>query len=233
VIAASLLIAIIATAPIPAAPPSAPSPGPLKEIGRVRTSAACGNIVVHANSAIFSTLRNDATLALAITRLRNLDLESSSLGLQEGIHELGRLAKQVREDAVRGVAEIKRLRDLGDRSTDPVRKAELHEFADALGGALYRQKTMSLDLSGFVSYLQYHGMAASDDGQNKPSDDATAGETTEVEGSPAPYYRDASHTQTPNELAANAATDFADRMRMIDADETRASDHAEGAVTGC
>jgi hypothetical protein len=177
-------------------------------------------------------LRNDATLALAITRLRNLDLESSSLSLQEGIHELGRLAKQVREDAVRGVAEIKRLRDLGDRSTDPVRKAELHEFADALGGALYRQKSMSMDLSGFVAYLQYHGMEASDEGQNKPSDAATDG-TTAVESSPAPYYRDASHTETPNELAANAATDFADRMRMIDADETRASDHAEGAVTGC
>ncbi len=231
-IAVPLLIAIIATAPIPQAPPDPSSPSPLKEIGRVRASAACGNIVVHANSAIYSTLRNDATLALAITRLRNLDLEASSLSLQEGIHELGKLAREVRDDATRGVAEVKRLRDLGDRSTDPVRKAELHQFADALGGALYRQKTMSMDLSGFVAYLQYHGMQNADESSSKP-DDAADDQLAADHGSPAPYYQDATHNQTPNELAANAATDFTDRMRLIGADESRASDHAEGAVTGC
>ncbi len=107
----------------------------------MRTSAACGNIVVHANSAIFSTLRNDATLSLAIVRLRNLDLEASSLSLQKGIHELGRLADQLRDDANRGVGEIKRLRDLADRSTDPAAQGGVDgTFADALGGALYRQK---------------------------------------------------------------------------------------------
>jgi hypothetical protein len=227
-----VLIATLATVPVSGTPAPPSTPPTLKEIGRVRASAACGNIVVHANSAIFSTLRNDATLSLAINRLRNLDLEASSLNLQKGIHELGRLADQLRDDANRGVAEIKRLRDLADRSSDPARKAELTEFTDALGGALYRQKKISMDLSGFVAYLQYHGMETADASQAKP-DEAQTADYASSDGSPPPYYQTPARHQTPNELAANAATDFADRMQSIGADEERASDHAEGAVTGC
>ncbi len=227
-----VLIASLATVPVSASPAPQQTPAALKEIGRVRTSAACGNIVVHANSAIFSTLRNDATLSLAIVRLRNLDLEASSLSLQKGIHELGRLADQLRDDANRGVGEIKRLRDLADRSTDPARKAELMEFTDALGGALYRQKKISMDLSGFVTYLQYHGTTAADQNQPKPDETQTA-DFASSDGTPPPYYQTTERHESNNELAANAATDFADRMQSIGADEERASDHAEGAVTGC
>jgi hypothetical protein len=225
----ALVAALLATSAI-STPAPLPTPGALREIGRVRSSAACGNIVVHANSAIFSTLRDDATVSLAINRLRNLDLESSSLNLQKGIHELDRLANQLHDDSTRGVGEVKRLRDLADHTTDPARKADLTAFADALGGALYRQKKISLDLSGFVAYLQYHGMAG-DSTQATP--EPLAGDFTAVTGSAANYYQGSGKPQTPNELAANAATDFADRMQQIDADEARASDHAEGAVTGC
>jgi hypothetical protein len=226
----SILLATLIPPSLLSSPAPLPPAGTLKEIGRVRASAACGNIVVHANSAIFSTLRDDATVSLAINRLRNLDLESSSLKLQQGIHELDTLATQLHDDSTHGVAEVKRLRDLADHTTDPVRKAELAQFADAIGGALYRQKKISLDLSGFVAYLQYHGMAAQDaDATPEP----LAPDFASTSASPAPYYQGLSHQQTPNELASNAATDFAERMQQIGVDEVRASDHAEGAVTGC
>jgi hypothetical protein len=89
-----------------------------------------------------------------------------------------------------------------------------------------------MDLSGFVAYLQYHGMETADASQAKP-DDAQTADYASSDGSPPPYYQTPARHQTPNELAANAATDFADRMQSIGADEERASDHAEGAVTGC
>ena len=123
--------------------------------------------MVHANSAISSALRNDSTLALTVNRLRNLDFVSNNLTLEQGIHELDRLAGELHDDSVHGDGEVKRLRDMADKSTDPTRKAELHAFADALGGALARQKKVAMDLNGLVAYMQYREMATPDETEAK------------------------------------------------------------------
>lgn len=199
----------------------------------MRASAACGNIVVHANSAISSTLRNDATLALTVNRLRNLDLQSSTMDLERGIHELDRYAAELRDDAVHGNGEIKRLRELADKSTDPKRKEDLKAFADALGGALYRQKKVAADLGGLIAYLQYREMATPDEAQAKFAATETNDVVVQV-ATPSPSYQSINRSsESLNELTTTAADDFAGRMRDIAADEVKASDHAEGAVSGC
>jgi hypothetical protein len=242
-IASTFIAALIATAaiPPPAAPVSAPaaapvpsaSERPLKEIGHVQSSAVCGNIVVHANSAISSALRNDSTLALTVNRLRNLDFVSNNLTLEQGIHELDRLAGELHDDSVHGDGEVKRLRDMADKSTDPTRKAELHAFADALGGALARQKKVAMDLNGLVAYMQYREMATPDETEAKFA--AADSNDTAFQNAPfrPAFMGGGQRAESLNEIAANAADDFTGRMPLIAADEVKASDHAEGAVTGC
>ena len=228
---ASVLIAAIITAPAPTAT-SAPASKPLKEIGHVRASAVCGNIVVHANSAISSALRNDATLVETVNKLRTVDLESSTLAMQRGIHDLDRLAGELHDDAVHGVGEVKRLREIAEKSTDPTRKAELKAFADSLGGALYRQKKVSMDLSGFVAYLQYRDMSTPDETERKFVT-ANNSDVNPTAMTPPPNYEGIKRHETLNEMANEAATDFEDRSQDIAVDESKAADHSEGAVSGC
>lgn len=230
--AASVLIGAIVATLVAAQPPApAPSSGPLKEIGRVRVSAACGNIVVHANSAISSALRNDATIARTANRLRTMDLESSEMSMHRGLVELDRLAAQLHDDAIHGGGEVKRLRELADKATDPTRKAELRAFADSLGGALYRQKKAAADLSGFVAYLQYRDMRTPSETDAKMN--GVAQDPLQRTPPPQPFDVGLYRAETPNQMAIAAATDFEARLRDIAIDEGRAADHSEGAVSGC
>jgi hypothetical protein len=235
---ASILLALLlgtaataATDPSPAPSTPATPTKQLREIGRVRVTV-CGNIVVHANGAISSTLRNDATLARTVDRLRKADLESNPLAYQHGISDLDRLAGQLRDDAVRGAGEVQRLRDLAKQAKDPARKADLQAFADALGGALYRQKKAATDLNGFIAYLYARDM------RSTPANDQMIQATKMDMGPLSPNYTPRTsvltwHEDTPNQMAAAAADDFQQREHEILADEGTAADHAEGAVSGC
>lgn len=226
-----LLAALLGAAVVAPAPAPEPSSGPLKEIGHVRVSPVCGNIVVHANSAISSALRNDATLAHTVDRLQHMDLEANTLSLEQGIRELDNLAGQMRRDAVSGVGEVKRLRELAEKSTDPKRKAELKAFADSLGGALYRQKKAALDLGGFVAYLQYHDMSTPTEDDVKAA--RLGGPDITSIPSSSPFYEGMMQKASPNQMATEAALDFAGVLQDIAQDENRAADHTEGAVSGC
>jgi hypothetical protein len=226
----SVLIAVLIATSAAAPAPAPSSAGPLKEIGHVRVSAACGNIVVHANSAISSALRNDATLARTVERLRTIDLEANPMSMHRGLMDLDRLAGQLRNDAVHGDGEVKRLRELSEKTTDPKRKAELRAFADSLGGALYRQKKAGADLSGFIAYLQYRDMRSSfDDDKMMKATGPDTGPRSTMPPAPPGVER----TDTPNQMAVSAASDFESRLQDIAVDEGKAADHSEGAVSGC
>jgi hypothetical protein len=231
----SLVVAMLLLDPTPAPSAAQPSvtaaPTVLKEIGRVHSSV-CGSIVVHANSAISSALRNDTTLLATVRRLRYADLESSGLALERGIEDLDKFAAQLHDEALHGGSEVDRLRQIARESTDPQRKAELETFADALGGALYRQKRAASDLTGFVAYLEAHEMMKKPDAQMQGGardDDPGSGTvlTTRVQQAPG------IQRGTPNEMAAAASSDFAARLQEISVDEGLAADHADAAVSGC
>jgi len=221
----------------PTGPAPSPSPGQqkqLKVIGRVRATV-CGNIVVHANSAISSALRNDATLSQTVTHLRNANFEADPLSYHRGVTDLDALAVELHDNAVKGVGEVKRLRELAATSKDPTRKTELKAFADALGGALYRQKQAAADLTGFVSYLQARDMRHTPEIERAMATDHMDPPLTHgapaMEPSPFQLWTDIHGT--PNEMAQQAAREFNQRSQEITLDEGTAADHAEGAVTGC
>lgn len=226
-----VFVVAIATAGTPsdASAPPAPAPAakePLKEIGRVTSSAMCTNIVVRANSAISAALRNDQTVTLAVSTLRRVDLDTTNvIQKQKSMNEIGRLADDLRISAGNADAQIKKLREMAEQATDPERKAELKEFADALSGALGRQKRIGADLQKMLVIMD--GREAREEAHR---DIAYANP-----GGLQPWTaHDADFdTKHYNQMARAAAKEVEDRTLSIAADESKAAEHIVGAVNGC
>jgi len=232
--------AALGAGPAPTGTPTpVASPRQLREIGRVHVSV-CANIVVHANSAIASSLRNDATLAQTATRLRATDLDSADpLAYQNAVTDFDRLAGQLYDNSVRGLGEVQRLRDLTNASKDPTRKAELEKFTDALGGALNRQKQSAVDLIGYVRYLQARDLRKEPDVDRAVAVEGFTPAPQRADGSvsammaPSPFALWNDGHGTLRGMSQNAAADFEQRSKQIAQDESTAEEHAEGAVSGC
>jgi len=227
-----LLLLVLALTPTPEPSPPPMTNSPLKEIGRVRALPACTTIVVHANSAIDWALRNDNALAVSVNHLKHVDLDANPLSRSRGLNELMGLSRVMRKQAVDAEGEVKRLREIAAASEDATRKEELKTFADALGGAIFRQKRAADDLARFVvitegrvAKAEAHmdmqtGKDPSQDGAFKPIANAPS-----APYSPSPLYL--------NETARDAAIEFEARIALIVADEAKAADHSIGATSGC
>jgi hypothetical protein len=140
------IIVALAADPTPAAS-SASRPTPLTEIGRIRALPACVPIVAHANGAITDALENDRTLSVIATNLRGTDFDKLNfMQRHNALERMLRQAEAIAKAAKAGDAEVKRLREYAVNSPDPKRKEELKTFADALGGAIYRQQKAAAEV---------------------------------------------------------------------------------------
>jgi hypothetical protein len=234
-------VLVLAGAPAPDSP--TPSPGPptkLQEIGRVRTSI-CTAIVVHANGAITQALDNDRTLAILTTNLRTVDFDNKNfLQRRNAIDALMKQTQVIRENFRGADVEIKQLRQYALNSNDPQRKVELKTFADALGGALQRQKRAAEEfdrditiIRGRQDALEAHQI------EQRDARLATAGlipsavlDRMDAVRAPAQAPRppvEGEWNQTMQQIAAAVN----DRLPAIAADEGKAADHSIAATTGC
>ncbi|MGR4065464.1 MAG: hypothetical protein ACLQPV_08445 [Vulcanimicrobiaceae bacterium] len=264
------LVAILPIAPGPTASPTAAplaspaagaaaSPGPaaqpgtavdangtpLKTIARVRSTTFCSDFATHANNAIASAVRNDATIGHTIVLLEGPNLDSNAIARHNEIASLSALSDQLYKDWKNGDQEVKRLRALADKTTDTSEKQDLKAFADWLGGALWRQRKIGRDLDGFVAYLNARDMMHIDEstaqanmGVYGVADPSTAhgipGEFAQPTGPqtyPAPLSinYDASDTSQ----AEAAAKDFSQRVQSIVSDETEAAGAGDTAASHC
>jgi hypothetical protein len=233
-----LVVALAVPNPAPAATASA-LPSPLKQIGHVEALSVCSAIVVHANSAIGAALDNDRDLALTINRLRTTDLDTdNAIARRNGMNDLSTLAGRIRTAAAAGWAEIKRLRAMVAQTANPPRKAELKAFADALGGAIARQRKAGTDLDRMLVIID--GRRAVEE-INTPE---LVAERASIAGTEdrGTIERDAGTLRNPvasttplhaNDMLRGAADDFAARAQDILGDEGVAADHSLGATTGC
>jgi hypothetical protein len=154
-----IVIALAASDPAPAAntapAAAAQRPTPLTEIGRVRALPACVPIVAHANGAITHALDNDRTLAIISTNLHNTDFDKLNfLQRRNSIEALMKQAEAMRIASSAGDAEVKKLREYAKASPDPQRQDELKTFADALGGALFRQKKAAVEFMRDITIMR-------------------------------------------------------------------------------
>jgi hypothetical protein len=223
----SAAFSLLGATPAPVPAPSESPPTPLKEIGSVRTSV-CSTVVVHANSAIDATLANDANLRALIVSLSTAGVDDATdLSKRNTYRALENAAAKMRETALEGEAEVRRLRALAADSPEP-RKSELKAFADAIGGALYRQRMMAIEAQRLVAVQQGREESHAEDVRSAPD--------LAFPPRPGAYpTRSAAPTAPPSVEGAFkiVAADFAQRGKRVAIDEGIAADHALGAATGC
>ena len=222
----AMVVALVtAGAPIPTPQASAPAQ-PLKEIGHVFSSGTCTAIVVRANSAIGAALRSDQTVLLAIDTLRHVDLDTTNIiQKKKGMTSIERLAEDLRRSSTDANSQIKKLRELAAASTDPVRKEDLKEFADALSGAVKRQERIGKDLDRMLTVI---------DGRDARAEAQQDIMTANPYGNRPGWVFDSNFsTEHYNAMALAAADEVQNRTLSIAADESKAAEHVVGAVNGC
>lgn len=212
----------------------APHATPLTEIGHVHSTPVCTPIVVHANGAITSALDNDRSLAILATNLRAMDFDRlNKLQRQKTIDDLMKQAGTIRQNGKIADDEIKQLRAYAAASDDPQRKIELKKFADALGGAIYRQTKAATEVMRDVTIVEGRDEAqdardimASNNPQTNINSAATIGA-----GTPAPILP--GHTSSFNSAMHGIAEELTEMNRAIVLDEGVAADHSIAATSGC
>lgn len=229
----SLLPLVVALASTPSpVPASTARPTPLTEIGRVRTTPICTTIVVHANGAITSALDNDRQLAILTTNLLNTDFDRlNSLQRRNAIEDMMKQAGNIRINGKVADGEIKQLRAMALASTDPARKAELKAFADALGGAIYRQTKVAAEFMRDVTIMQGREDAKEvrdirERNNPPPEGPASMSMVSQRAGMPDP-------PRSYNQVMRSVAADLNDLSTGIIADEGVAADHSIAATSGC
>jgi|SRR5579863_2638545 len=242
-----MLAAILVAAAMATSSPSpTPSPPPLRIIATVRSNPFCGQFANHVNSAIGSTLANDATLGNVVVTLQARDLAGTKLDRVHEIQRLSELADALYKQYRDGEGQVGLLRALETQTVDPEEKAELKAAADALGGALYRQHLIQRDLDGFVAYLYAADMRQPGDGQDQidaalyggfdPRDGPTEARRHLTDPGMAPYVTALPGSETPDQdvkMADQAATDFITRRAPIVGDEMNAAAHIDSVSQRC
>lgn len=228
-----LLVALLSgdpTGPAPAA--TAAPPTPLTEIGRVRGRSMCASIVVHANAAIDGALDNDRTFGSLMARLSTAELDGvDEISRRKTLDEIDKNASRIRIQALNGEGEVRRLRELAAASTDDERKKELRSFADALGGALYRQRRAALDLQRMVVILA--GRRAADEATITVLGERDTGAARISSEESRAYRSMPRRSYNENGSLREGASMIGERLPLIAVDEGTAADHAVGATTGC
>ena len=143
-IAALAVVALLAaTAPSPSPAPS-PTEAPLREIGRVHvTTPLCKTLATHAVVAANLALEDDRKITFTLGTLRGVDLDKNIIAKNRGTDQVRRQYAALRAGAVQGEAEMKKFREALKEMTNDEQRAALGKFADALDGALHRQKKLA------------------------------------------------------------------------------------------
>ncbi|MHB8145647.1 MAG: hypothetical protein ACYDGM_00095 [Vulcanimicrobiaceae bacterium] len=232
-----LLLALASVTPAPSATPA--TLAPLHEIMRVRSSALCAEFASHANGAIDATTTNDSTLLGLIDSLGTTAMDDNVIAYNREIVTLQNLANNITRQWSIGEREVGQVRALAAKSTNPQEKLELMASANALGGALWRQRRIARDLGGFVAFLEANQMLSSNTGGERaasamvdPRGPYFIPGITAPPPDPLPFPG-AADDPSPDAQAMAAAKDFQGRLGAIGQDEIQSAVHIEQASEGC
>jgi hypothetical protein len=231
-LSALLLTAAVAAVPeATAAPVPAPEPSPaastLPEIGRVRANAACQAIVEHARVAITDAVHNDRRL-LSLATVMDRVSPNATVGEKKvrAVDVLAQWASSIESDSARAQAAIDRLRALAAASTDETRKRELKAFADALSGAVARQRYAAHEVQRGLFLIG----ARADVAEARTMEDENAfggrGGLGSVDGTPL-------RTPADSPKLRDIAATLVERIKLIKDDEHEGVRHEVGATNGC
>ena len=147
-----------------------------------------------------------------------------------------------------GDDEVKHLRDIASKTSDPTDAKALKTFADELGGALWRQQKIARDLNGYLAYVDFHDMSQwseADQNMNRavfgvsdpmaeiPSDFQIHTPQGQTWPSMKPHLGHDPSDPTATDYAKRAANDFLKQIPDIVIDENHAASHVDGALGKC
>jgi hypothetical protein len=238
------LVAAFAAATVSSPGPQAsPTEAPLREIGRVRaTTPLCKTLAAHASAAVDQEQQGDRRVLLTVISFRTDEFDKSVITKNSSTTDLRHQFVALRAGAVAGLAEVKAFRDSLKEVTDPTQKADLEKFADALAGALNRQKKLAEELGRYIAWLDSQEWMSDqdrDDAQhwhmqnltNPTGKDPVTGQPVRIFHNPFGDYNN--QPETFNHAARRAGDEFELRAAPISGDEDDAAKRIEPAFKGC
>jgi hypothetical protein len=226
-------VAILPAAAKPSAAPSpAPSDKPLLEIGRVHaTTPFCRGMIEQATAAVDVALSADRQIQFTSGMLRKVDLDSSQIAKYHGTEDLRKRYVALRATAVDGERRLKAFKDDLKAAPSDDQRAALEKFADALAGAIHRQKKIAEDLGRYLAFLD-----ASDPLTEDERDEAQRKILENASNPYAPHDPFGDINMVPETLshsARGAAEELDVRASFIGKDEDDAASRIDAAFNRC
>jgi hypothetical protein len=230
-IAVLAAIALLATAPSPSPAPS-PTEAPLREIGRVHvTTPLCKTLATHAVVAANLALEDDRKITFTLGTLRGVDLDKNIIVKNRGTDQVRRQYAALRAGAVQGEAEMKKFREALKEMTNDEQRAALGKFADALDGAISRQKKLAEDLGRYIAWLDAQ-VPLSDQERSDAEKNALMNQSN-LNVAHNPFGDIHNVPETLSHSAKRAAEELETRATLIYRDEDTAADRIDTAFKGC
>jgi hypothetical protein len=237
------LAAVFAAATVSSPGPQAsPTEAPLREIGRVRaTTPQCKTLAAHASAAVDQEQQGDRRVVLTLISFRTDEFDKSVIAKSHSTTDLRHEYVAMRAGAVAGLAEMKAFRESIKEVTDETQRADLEKFADALAGALERQKKLAEELGRYIAWLdsqEWMSDQQRDDAQHWHMQNLTNsvgkdsnGQLVQIFHNPFGDYNN--QPETFNHAARRAGDEFELRAAPISGDEDAAAKRIEPAFKGC
>jgi hypothetical protein len=202
---------------------------PLKEIGRVHAMTTfCSTIIDHATLAVTDDIDNDAEISRVVVDLRSLDFDSSELAKMKSLAALSALYTRFVTQAVAAEHAAKALRVDAKKAPTEERAKSVTAFADALDGALHRQRTIARDLASILATFDNQPQMSAADRDRMLIDAQLAGPVFTPRGT-----EDLSPPPLLSVVAQKAADNFVYRESGIVDDERSAADLIEPTFGDC
>jgi hypothetical protein len=230
-IAVLAAIALLAATSSPSPAPN-PTEAPLREIGRVRaTTPLCKTLATHAVVAANLALEDDRKITFTLGTLRGVDLDKSIITKTRGTDQIRRQYAALRAGAVQGEGEMKKFREAIKEVTNDERRAALEKFADALDGALNRQKKLAEDLGRYIAWLDAQEPLSDQERSDAEKNALMNQSNLNVPHNP---FGDIHNVpETLSHSAKRAAEELDTRATLIYRDEDTAADRIDTAFKGC
>ena len=232
-----MVVAMLPQNVIPSPTPSS-TIAPLREIGRIHvTTPLCKSLVGDAVRAINIEAENNGRLTLAEHTLETVDLDSNQLVKHNAVANITRQYVTLRAAAVEGNGLMRDFLKNTKTVASEEQRANLTSFAEALDGALHRQKVLSDDLGRLIAYLDAHEPI------DKDTHDSMIFHAI-VEQNDRRFFHSifdqrnyfGPAANVPDQLsttARNAAEEIRTRAEPVETDEIAAATRIDPAFAGC
>jgi hypothetical protein len=215
-------------------PSPAPTERPLHEIGTVHaTTPFCKKMVEAAVEGVQIELTNDVRITAFEQALRTDDFDSNQLAKHRTTIELSKRYVELRAAAVQGEGILKQFKLDAKAATDPDQRVALEKFAEALAGALYRQKKLADSLGGYIAYLDSaQPINEFDLAEMQLNHDINISNTA-YKNTENWLYQQPDVPETLGQTSKRAADGVDQRVQLINKDEDDAANRIDPAFKGC